>query len=209
VGAWQPAARAEMFVWQDPQHDIQVTFPDNWMRQANLDDHVRLHVLAPQGADHAACRLTVETDGRFMDAPASAQIEVSSFVFTQRELQEAVYDRPDTTRVQVTGYREPASLGAGAAGYAEVSFYKYWQTRPYAMKAMVLGSQQRGRRLIMTCEALASGFDRWKPVMQGIMQSITFPSGFAIEANGLYRRFQDDGRVQLPLNRSSDGLSLR
>ena len=67
-----PPAHAEVFVWKDPSYGIKVTFPDNWMRQANLDDDLRLHILAPQGMDHAACRLYANHDGLFMDAPASA-----------------------------------------------------------------------------------------------------------------------------------------
>lgn len=202
-------AMAEMFVWKDPASDVRVTFPDNWMRQTNIDDDLRLYVLAPGGSDHAGCRLSISTDGRFMDAPAYAQPEVSNFVFTPEELQRVVYARPDTMRVQVDGYRPTAGLGRGAAGYAEITFDKYWMGKPYAMKAMVLGSQFRGQRIIMSCESLVDGWARWQPVMQGIVQSVDFPSGFATEANGYYRRFQDDTRILLPVNRRTDGVSVR
>ena len=40
-------AYAEVFVWKDPVYDIKVTFPDNWVRQGNFDDDLRLSILAP------------------------------------------------------------------------------------------------------------------------------------------------------------------
>ena len=106
------SAKAEIFVWKDPQFDIKVTYPDNWMRQAQLDDDLRLFVLAPQGMDHAACRLYASHDGRFMDAPAYAGQEVSGFVFSPAQVQKEMIMRPDTSAVQVVVWQGERRIGA-------------------------------------------------------------------------------------------------
>lgn len=207
--AFAPSANAEIFVWKDPVYDIKVTYPDNWMRQAQLDDDMRLFILAPQGMDHAACRLYVSHDGRFMDAPAYAIQEVSGFVFPPAQIQHEVVMRPDTSAVQVTGYTNGASLGSGAGVMANVNFVKEWAGARYPMTALVIASQYHGNRIVMSCETLANAWARWEPTMKAIMKSVAWPTAFAPEPNGLYRRFQDDGGVYLPLNRRTDGITVR
>lgn len=202
-------ARAEIFVWKDPVYDIKVTYPDNWMRQAQLDDDLRLFILAPQGMDHAACRLYVKHDGRFMDAPAYGGQQVSGYVFNQDAIRRAVFERPDTDMVQLTGYTTAGSLGSGAAVMAEVNFQKRWAGEVYPMHALVFATQYHGDNILMSCETLASAWPRWEAVMKGVFKSVSFPSAFTPEPNGLYRRFQDDGQVILPLNRRADGITLR
>lgn len=203
------SAKAEIFVWKDPQFDIKVTYPDNWMRQAQLDDDMRLFVLAPQGMDHAACRLYAAHDGLFMDAPAYAGQEVSGFVFSPAQVQKEMIMRPDTSAVQVVGYSNGASLGQGAAVMANVNFMKSWAGMQFPMRALVVASQYHGDHVLMSCETLANAWTKWEPTMQAIMKSVSWPSAFAPEPNGLYRRFQDDGGVILPLNRRADGATLR
>ncbi|HEY8964539.1 MAG TPA: hypothetical protein VIN59_08785 [Alphaproteobacteria bacterium] len=202
-------AKAEVFVWQDPTYDIEVTFPDNWMRQASLDDDLRLQILAPQGMDHAACRLYVTDDGRFKDAPASANMEVSNFIFDGEQIKREIYARPDTDMVKLASYTTNAKLGRAAAVAAEVDFQKYWAGSSYPMHAMVVASQYHGQHIVMSCETLASGWGRWDSVIKGIFKSVDMPSAWAIEPNGMYRRFQDDGGVILMLNRSKNAATIR
>lgn len=208
--AFIPAfAHAEVFVWQDPIYHTQVTFPDNWMRQAQLDDDERLQILAPQGADHAACRLYTYHDGRFMDAPAYAGTQVSSFVFDGNQIRQEFYNRPDATAVNVTSYNLNGSLGSSAAVMAMVDFQKTWVGKTWPMRAMIVASQYAGNHIFMSCETLASAWPKWEMLMRGIFQSITFEPAYATEPNGLYRRFQDDGGVILPLNRRNDAVTIR
>lgn len=202
-------ARAEVFVWQDPTYDISVSFPDNWVRQANLDDDLRLQILAPQGMDHAACRLYVTDDGLFRDAPAKANMEVSNFVFDQEQIKQEIYARPDTDMVRLASYMTNAKLGRAAAVAAEVDFQKRWAGSVYPMHAMVMASQYHGKHIVMSCETLASSWARWDQVMKGIFKSVDMPSAWAIEPNGMYRRFQDDGGVILMLNRAKNAATVR
>jgi hypothetical protein len=202
-------ARAEVFVWTDPAYDIKVSFPDNWVRQGNFDDDERLSILAPQGLDHAACRLYVSDDGRFADAPPSANMEVSNFVFDGSQIQREVFARPDTNNVRLASYMTNAKLGRGAAVAAEVDFDKRWNNNIYPMHALVLASQYHGEHIVMSCETLASAWLKWDSVMKGIFKSVDFPSAWTIEPNSVYRRFQDDGGVILMQNRKSNAATIR
>jgi len=207
--AFAPAnAGAEVFIWKDPDYKIRLAFPDNWMRQAQVDENMRLSILAPQGADHAACRLYASHDSRFMDAPAAAGIAVSSFVFDQEALRREVATRPDTDNVRVTSYSPNGGFGRSAASLAEVDFRKNWVGSSYNMHGIVFASQHRGDRIVMSCETLASAWDIWQPTLMAIVKSVDFPAGFATTPSGLYRhQFQYDGNVFLPLNRRYDGYA--
>jgi hypothetical protein len=203
------AAKAQVFVWQDPLYQTQVTFPDNWMRQAQLDADMRLFILAPQGQDHAACRLYTSFDGRFRDAPASYGQQVSTFVFTGDQIARELYNRRDVNNVRVASYGNGASLGASAAVMAQADFQKDWLGGTVPMHALVLASQYNGKHIFMSCETLSSAWPRWEPLMRQIFKSVSFPGAYAVEPNGLYRRFQDDGGVILPLNRRNDAVTIR
>lgn len=203
------SARAEVFVWKDPQYDIKVTFPDNWMRQANLDDDLRLFILGPQGMDHAACRLYASHNGQFMDAPASAGQQVAAFVFDGNEIAREMYMRPDTSMVRLASYTPNGTLGRAAAAMAQVDFQKTWGGQQYPMRALVLATQYYGNHILMSCETLASAWPQWETTMKGIFKSVDFPSAFAAQPYGLYRNFLHDGQIYLPLNRRGDGITTR
>lgn len=200
-------ARAEVFVWVDPVYDIHVTFPDNWMRQANLDDDLRFSILAPQGADHAACRLYASTDGRFMDAPPEAGQDVSALVFNNEALLDEMVRRGDVRDATVAEFVPHATLGRGAATLSYIDFRKVWAGGLYDMRAMVFGSQYHGRRFTMSCESLAGAWEIWQPVFKSIVKSVDFPPAFTVWPNGYYRPFQNEGSVYLPVNRRRDAIS--
>ncbi len=200
-----PAVRAEVFVWKDPEFKIRMTFPDNWMRQAQTDDNMRLFILAPQGTDHAACRLYASHDGRYMDAPAWAGSAVSNMVFGQDAVRDEIIARPDTYDVNVASFSPTASLGRGAATLTEVGFTKKWAGNNYKMHGMVLATQYHGDHILMSCETLENAWAIWEPTIKSIFKSVDYAAAFTPEPNGMYRRFQDDGDVFLPVNRRRDG----
>lgn len=193
-------AQANVFVWKDPKYKFTVSFPDTWMRQAINDDDLRLNILAPQGNDHAACRVYASHDGLFNDAPASAKanLEVSQFLFTDQALKMQLFGRPDVNMVQLDDKSEVAGLGRGSAVLAHAQYQKTYAGQIFPMRSIVLASQHYGDRIVMTCESLTSAYESWEPLFKGIIKSMDFPSAYSPNPNGLYRRFQDDGWVIFP-----------
>jgi hypothetical protein len=205
--AFTPKANAEVFVWQDPVYKIRVTFPDNWMRQAQRDDDMRLSILGPQGADHAACRLYAVTNGLFADAPPEASQEVSAFVFNTDAVKREFLKRPDVSDVRVAEFVPTATLGHGAATLSYLDFQKSWAGGVYDMRAMMLASQYHGKRVIMSCEASAAAWAIWEPTLKSIFKSVDVPAAFTVWPNGYYRPFQNDGQVYFPVNKRGDAIS--
>ncbi len=201
-------ARAEVFVWQDPTYDMQVAFPDNWLRQAQYQPNMRLSILAPQGADHAACSLYVSRDNRYMETPPNMGLQVAASVFDARTFQTEFYTRPDTNNVRVASYGTTGSLGMAAAVMAQVDFSKKWMGQDVPMHALAIATQYDGKRIFMSCEAMAGSYARWDSLFRGIFKSVSFPGAYSVMPNGHYRRFQDDGGVILPMNARNDAISI-
>lgn len=201
-------ASAEVFVWQDPTYKMQVTFPDNWMRQASLQPNLRLHIVAQQGADHAACRLFVNEDGRYRETPPAMGLNVSGTVYNQAAFTQEFYNRADTTAVRVGNYGSTNAIGPAGAVMAQVSFSKNWMGMQVPMQAIAIASQYGGKRIFMTCEAMSQHYAKWESLFKGIFKSVSFPGAYSVQPNGQYRRFQDDGWVILPMNLRNDAVSI-
>lgn len=201
-------ARAEVFVWQDPAYKMQVTFPDNWMRQGSFQPNLRLHVVAPQGADHAACRLFVNEDGRYRETPPAMGLNVSASVYNQAAFAQEFYNRNDTSNVYVSSYGITNAIGPAGAVMAQLDFNKSWMGTNVPMHAIAIAAQYDGKRIFMTCESMNRHFAKWEGLFRGIFQSVNFPGAYSIYPNGQYRRFQDDGGVILPMNPRNDAVSV-
>lgn len=169
------AAHATVFVWKDPIYNVKVTFPDNWMRQANTDDDLRLFILGPQGSDHAACRLYVHPDGRFRDVPASELQSISNYVWSGNNVTTEYIKRFDTENVSLASFNAGGRLGYGAATYSEVSFSKRWMGGSVPMRALVAATQYAGNGILIGCEATTNGWGVWEPVFRNIIGSVSFP----------------------------------
>ena len=103
-------AKAEVYVWEDPKFDITLTFPHDWIRQAQEGPDLRLHILAPQGADHAACRVFANQDNRFLYVPPQGAVDVATFIQDQQALQGILANRLHYNNVQLIGYQSLAGL---------------------------------------------------------------------------------------------------
>ncbi len=197
--------KAEVFVWEDPKYDITLTFPHDWMRQAKEGEDLRLHILAPQGADHAACRIFAQNDNRFLYVPPRGGIEVASFVQDQRALQGVLANRLHYDNVQLIGYQNIAGLGKGPATIALAQFQKPWNGKNIAMQGVVFGGYSHGLETIFQCEAMAQSWGRWQPLFMSMASSFNFPVRAAALKNGYYRDFMADGFVYFPIGRNAMG----
>lgn len=192
------AARAEVFVWTDPTFDISMAFPDNWMRQAQTPDDLRLYILAPQGMDHAACRIFASEDGKYMYIPPRGQHQISQQEQDAATLRALLADRMGYKNVQLTGYQDLAGLGKGPATVAVATYTKTWNDRDYAMQSIQFGGYYHGLESVFHCEALQQAWGRWSPLFMNMVKSFDFPARFASHPQGYYRDFMADGYVFLP-----------
>lgn len=191
--------KAEVFVWQDPKFDITLTFPHDWMRQAKEGEDLRLHILAPQGQDMAACRVFANNDNRFLYVPTRGAVQVSAFIQDQKALQGVLANRLHYDNVRLIGYQNVASLGKGPATIAIGQFNKNWNGRNYPMQSIVFGGYSQGLETIFQCESTADGWSKWQPLFMSIAASFDFPVRNAVFKNGHYQDFMADGFVYFPV----------
>jgi hypothetical protein len=192
-------ARAEVYVWQDPKYDITLTFPHDWMRQAKEGDDLRLHILAPQGADHAACRVFANNDNRFLYVPPVGATEVTQTVQDEQALKGILANRLAYTDVNLIGYQNVGSLGKGPATVAIGQFQKDWNGNKIAMQSIVFGGYVQGLETIFQCESTSDGWARWHPLFMSMAESFDFPVRTAALKNGYYLDFMADGFVYFPV----------
>jgi hypothetical protein len=191
--------QASVYTWKDPKHDITLTFPDDWMRQAQEGDDMRLHILAPQGQDHAACRVMASNDNRFLYVPPQGAIEVSQFVHDQKAMQGVLANRLRYDNVRLIGYQSIAGLGKGPATIAIGQFAKDWNGQKLSMQSIVFGGYVHGLETIFQCEALTQAWKRWHPLFMNMASSFDFPAKGGIHKHGKYRDFMADGFVYFPM----------
>jgi len=190
---------ASVFTWQDPKYDITLTFPQDWMRQAQEGEDMRLHILAPQGQDMAACRVLASDDNRFLYVPPEGAMQVAQFVQDQKALQGVLANRLRYNNVRLTGYQKIAGLGKGPATVAIGQFTKQWNGQTYSMQAIVFGGYMRGLETVFTCESTVQGWQKWYPVFMNMAASFDYPAKFSTHKHGQYRDFMADGFVYFPV----------
>lgn len=190
--------KAEIFVWTDPTYNLTAAFPDNWMRQAQQADDLRLHVLAPQGQDHAACRILAKKDGRFLYVPASAQHKVAAYVQDTKAAQALIDSRLGYNDVRLVGYQNIGSLGKGPATIAVAQYNKEWNGKRYPMQSIHFAGYMNGLETVFHCESVQQAFGRWHATFMNIVKSFDFSAQYASHKQGYYRDFTADGHVFFP-----------
>tara|TARA_B100001750_G_scaffold227652_1_gene221472 strand:- start:2038 stop:2688 length:651 start_codon:yes stop_codon:yes gene_type:complete len=195
-------AQAEVFAWKDPQYNIALTYPDDWMYQATEKSYARLHIVAPQGQDEAACRVIANNDNRFLYVPPQGQMQVSQFVQDEKSLQNLFEGYLQYANVRLVRYNDIAALGKGPASLAVAQYYKVTKDRQIPMQSLVFGGYVQGLETFFQCEAAANAWDKWQPVFMNMVKTFDLPPKTSPLPNGYYRDFMADGFVYFPAGRN-------
>ena len=175
-------AKAEVFVWTDPEFGITLSFPETWMRQAQAPGDLKLHILAPQGMDLAACRVFASDDGRFLYVPPRGQYQVSQLLQDSKTLSSLLQNRLGYSNVKLVGYQDIGGLGKGPATVAVAEYNKNWNGKDYAMKSIQFGGYIDGIETMFHCEALSQAWGRWVPLFMNMVKSFDFPAQYGATA---------------------------
>lgn len=199
-------AQAEVFAWKDPQFNISLTYPDDWMYQATEKTHSRLHIVAPQGQDEAACRVIASNDNRFLYVPPQGAVQVSQFVQDEKALEKFYAGYLNYNNVRLVSYRDIASLGKGPATMAVAQFYKPVGDRQIPMQSLAFGGYVQGLETFFQCESAANAWDKWQSIFVNMASTFDFPARTSPLKNGYYRDFMADGFVYFPAG-NNQGVS--
>jgi hypothetical protein len=185
-------ARADYFVWQDPQTGLSLSFPDTWKVVSNNEANDLVTVMPPSGREHASCRIRASEDRRYMIYPPrySAAIQRVDFSldFWTDYLQE--YTNPEIYSLQ-----DGSGFGRGFASYATAGFESMVQGPYMARKALMLGSLYDDTAYVVECSSHAEAFDSWKSIFLSIAGSMDFMQVDHAPMAGYYRNFTKDAPI--------------
>lgn len=183
---------ASVFVWQDPQSGVSVSFPDRWAVVSNKDTHDVLTVRAPGEYDYASCKVSAKTDARFAIYPRKFADNIQRVALNDHYWNEHYASVNDTVFHSV---QDNKGLGRGFASMAEVSY----ETAPDALHGLKM--QKRGIAFAslydntlytVECSAQASSYHKWHDAFLSFVKSVDFKQKTNYALTGYYRNFMDD-----------------
>jgi len=196
-------AKAEVFVWQDPEFNINFVYPDLWREQFNAHPDVKLHVMAPQGRDYAACKITAKQDKRFMMYPVRYTQRVNSIVFSADNLRQHYIEKEHLSLIR---REDSVALGKADAVYAEVRFVGKYGPRAIPMQSLAFATLYGDMYLVFECEAAAQNWPYWHPIFMNMAKSIDFPLWQDMNAHGFYPYdFMNEGDILLSTDNAKTG----
>lgn len=195
--------QAEVFAWKDPEFNITMVYPDDWMYQKiDQAEGIRLHIMPPQAQDEVSCRVFASHDNRFLYVPPKGAVKVAQFVQDEEALKNLLSGELHYTDVRLAGYRDLTSLGKGPATMAVAQYYKKSGDDQIPMQSVVFGGYVQGLETFFQCESQAYAWDKWQPIFMSMASKFDFPVRTAALKNGYYRDFMADGFVYFPVGNS-------
>lgn len=185
VGIFNPA-KAEVFVWQDAEFAVQFVYPDDWRPQFNPHPDVKLHVLAPQGRDFAACKISLKKDMRYVMYPSRYTTRINSIVFDVNGIKEHFVERDN---VSVIYRNDFSAIGKADAVYADIRYVGRQNGVPVPMQVMMFATLFGDMNFVFECEAAAQNWVYWRPIFINMAQSVDFPIS---DQPMPYRQYQYD-----------------
>jgi len=178
-------AQADTYVYNDPDFDFTVSFPDTWREQSPDTPTTRLRVFLSEEGPLAGCRVKAEKDGRLLVYPERYMKDAVELVlgekFWDNELNE--YQEVDVIKTS-----KPAGLGQGHA----VMKHAVYKENGIRKQGFFLGSIYGDIRYVMSCSAKASEFPKYAELFGSVMGSMRLKQKYHPVETGFYRDFLSD-----------------
>ncbi len=180
------SAKADYFVWQDPDSGLTLTFPDTWKQQSNQQPDDILTIQAP-ASDNAQpiCRVRVRDDARALIFPPEYSRSVQKTFVSQKFWKDylATYDN------FMTGPIYEGGLGRGFASYTTASFTRRDGTVHQTRSGILFASLYYDKLYIVDCSSLADNFNQWMDPFRSIVKSVNFRKTHHEKDYGDYANF--------------------
>lgn len=180
-----PMAKADVFVWEDPAFDFQLTYPDDWVAGVADRPNVRYKV-AGDGAHHVVCRYLADRDERYVIYPNRYLPDVRDDAIQPDYWANALPRADSITLVnEYTG-----GVGAGPAYYALLDYRRPVSDGSMAaMRAISAATIYDDIRFQVICEASKRYFADYRDLFGAMMDSIAFEPKYHPFKQGFYRDF--------------------
>jgi len=165
------AAKADVYVWKDPESGMTMSYPDTWQKVSNQDPDTVITVLAPTASDEAMCKVRVSPDARYVIFPPRYSSAVQKVAYSSDFWKEYLYGQ--YTDVMIHQVKDQAGLGRGFASYM-LSTYTT-QGEDAALKTSIgFATLYYDNAYVLECSALAGAFENWLGMFQSIAKSVDF-----------------------------------
>lgn len=185
-------AKADYFLWQEPDSGLTITFPDTWKTQNNRNPDDVLSISGPSAGDDPTCQVKISEDKRYVIYPArlgdAVQREAVSTPFWQSYMTH--YDQTRLDRVY-----DGAGLGRWLASYATASYSKRDGTSYQQRRAIMFASLYNDTLYIIECSSLNHAYGRWENNFRSIIKSIDFKKAYHQWPIGDYNDFMMGAQI--------------
>lgn len=179
--------RAEVFVWNAPQGDLSLSFPDHWLRQAQLNPAQDLVISHPQFVDSAHCVL--EREGR------------TDPLINATTILDQMHNR-GSLNASIIEHRDNIAFAGRSATMTHIGYTQSFFGQAVPMKAVQYTTRLNGDQISLRCASQEGRFDAHMPLFAGVAASVRSRLGSTPFPNGYYRNFlgehvylyQDKGR---------------
>lgn len=196
------SARADYFVWQDPDSGLTASFPDTWNVVHNQKPGDVLTIIAPSANDQPICKIRVTEDRRYVIFPPEYGRDVQkvavSYPFWQKYLGE--YDGYNLYRVY-----DGAGFGRWHASYALASYTTHSGTVIQQRRGIMFASLYNDKLYILECSSLSHAYERWAGQFQDIVKSVDFKKAYHEKVTGEYADFLNDAQLYFWSQTGPDG----
>lgn len=179
------SAKADVFVYEDPDYDFKIMFPDDWRRMVASGEE-RFKIRPMHGEDKVSCAINVVKDGRLTIYPKKYMQTAVALTLDDSFWKYDVL--PDYTNYKVMTFYAPAGLGQGYA----TSLQWVWHDGVDPMRAMSTAAIYGDMLYRFTCMATVAAFDKWQPQFGSIFDDIRLTEKYVPYATGYYRNFLAD-----------------
>ncbi len=182
------SARADYFLWEDPDTGLTLSFPDSWQLASNVNPSTMLTLKAPAPAqDYATCKVRVEDETRYLSYPPINDKAVQRVMYGNDFWERRVATFPESKLLKVY---DQAALGRRAASYAVADYQKKIGYRNFIdMRGIMFASLYYDKVYFFECESVRHEFRYWKEMFLSIAKSIDYQKVHHELPNGNFRYF--------------------
>lgn len=179
-------ASADVFVWEDAQTGVVVSFPDTWAMVSNQGPDDILTIKAPSGRAEARCRVRMRSDERFKQYPVRFHDSVQRVAYSNDFWEQyfAEFSGADYKLL-----KDSSGIGNATAGYAVAEFFSEVPGPMMKRRGLAFAGNHFGELYIVECSSHRDAFVRWKGQFLAIAGSVQMPKYYHEIPTGHYRPF--------------------
>ncbi|MBU0801057.1 MAG: hypothetical protein KKA05_08635, partial [Alphaproteobacteria bacterium] len=165
------AAKADYFVWNDPQTGVQITYPDTWKVVHSQDTNDVVTIMPPSGRANAQCRVRANDERRFLIYPPRYDAAIQKITFSRDFWDKYLHEYNNHN---IEALYDGAGHGRGFASYTIATYDSQIPGPDMARRALMFVSHYNDTVYVTECSSHADAFEQWKQIFLSVAGSVEF-----------------------------------